>query len=162
MTEYARSVGPGSDRRSDGDDACTENGYDGLMAKHRRRPGIRSASAGLPLSFPLSLGGVYLLTAESDGQLAVGQLTLIIDDQGLSVITPDGETAAALAWSELTVLQTAGPVRAPGGEDAVLLEASSSARTHRFAVPTADPVTLESSIAAITGVPPTGNRRRAW
>ena len=90
------------------------------MAKHRRRPGKRSPSAGLPLSFPLSLSGVYLLTAESDGQLAVGQLTLIIDDQGLSVIAPDGETAAALAWSEMTVLQTAGRVRAPGGEDAVL------------------------------------------
>jgi hypothetical protein len=130
------------------------------MAKHRRRPGKRSAPADLPLSFPLSLSGVYLLTAESDGQMAVGQLTLIIDDHGFSVMAPDGEIAAALAWSELTVLQTAGRVSAPGGEDAVLLEAASSARTHRFAVPTADPVTLESTIAALTGVPPAGPSRR--
>jgi hypothetical protein len=108
----------------------------------------------------LSLGDVHLLTAESDGQLAVGPLTLIIDDQGLSVIAPDGVTAAALTWAELTVLRTAGRVRAPGGEDAVLLEASSSLRTHRFAVPTDDPVTLESTISALTGVPPTGAPRR--
>ncbi len=126
------------------------------MAKHRRRPGKRSASADLPLSFPLSLSGVYLLTAESDGQMAVGQLTLIIDDHGFSVIAPDGEIAAALPWSELTILRTVGRLNAPGGEDAVLLEAASSVRTHRFAVPTADPGTLESTIAALTGVPPPG------
>jgi hypothetical protein len=146
--------------RSDGDEAWRENGYDRVMAKHRRRPGKGSRSADLPLSFPLSLNGVYLLTAESEGQLAVGQLTLIIDDHGFSVIAPDGEIAAALAWSELTVLQTTGRVSAPGGEAAVLLEAASSVRTHRFAVPTADPGALESTIAALTGVPPTGSSGR--
>jgi hypothetical protein len=109
----------------------------------------------------LSLSGVYLLTAESDGQLAVGQLTLIIDDHGFSVVAPDGVIAAALAWSELTVLKTTGRVSAPGGEEAVLLEAASSIRSHRFAVPTADPGALESTIAALTGMPTSGPSRRA-
>ena len=103
---------------------------------------------------------MYLLTAESEGQLAIGQLTLVIDDLGLSVIAPDGETAAALAWSEFTVLQAVRRLQAPGGEGAVLLEASSAVRTHRFAVPTADPAALESTIAALTGAASNGTSRR--
>ncbi|HEY5250520.1 MAG TPA: hypothetical protein VIJ09_02610 [Acidimicrobiales bacterium] len=131
------------------------------MAKHRRRLSRRSPSVDLPSpSLPLSLRDVYLLTAESAGQVAIGQLTLVIDDHGLRVIAPEGEIAAKLAWSELTVLQTAGRLTAPGGEDAVLLEASSAVRTHRFAVPTGDPRTLESTIAAITGVAATTSSRR--
>jgi hypothetical protein len=110
---------------------------------------------------PLSLGGVYLLTAESDGQLAVSGLTLVVDGEGFTVFAPDGTTAAVLAWSELTVLKTAGPTTAPGGEGAVLLEASSKLRTHRFAVPTGDVAGLETAIAAITGVRDSDPRRRA-
>jgi hypothetical protein len=72
--------------------------------------------------------------------------------------------ATALTWAELTVLQTTGRTSAPDGRDAVLLEASSSVRTHRFAVPAPDPVLLERTIALITGVPgaesPERRRRR--
>ena len=113
--------------------------------------------------FPLSLPDVYLLTSESAGQLAVGHLTLVIDEHGLAVLAPDGSTATALTWAELTVLQTTGRTAAPDGRDAVLIEASSSVRTHLFAVPAADPAALESTIASITGVPgvePSGRERR--
>ena len=82
----------------------------------------------------------------------------------LSVLAPDGTAAAELSWAELTVLRTAGPTTAPGGEDAVLLEAASVLRTHRFAVPTDESGALEKTVAAITGVseddPPRRTRRR--
>jgi len=103
---------------------------------------------------PLSLADVYLLTAESDGNEAVAGLTLVVDQDGLTVITPHGTTGARLTWSELTVLKTAGRTRAPGGEEAVVLEASGARRTHRFVVPTDDPGAFETTMAGITGVPP--------
>ena len=119
-----------------------------MMAKHRRG---RSAESPAADPLPLSLHDVYLLTAESNGQLAVGGLALVVDQVGLTVFAPDGSVAAALAWSDLTILRTTGRTTAPAGEDAVLLEASSSTRTHRFAVPTDDAGTFESTIATITG-----------
>jgi hypothetical protein len=106
------------------------------------------------------LHDVYLLTAESAGQLAVAHLTLVIDDRGLAVLAPDRSTATALTWAELTVLQTTVRTTTPDGRDAVLLEASSSTRTHRFAVPAADPAALERTIASITGVPGAEPARR--
>ncbi len=128
------------------------------MAKHRRG---RSNASAVGDRLPLSFSEVYLLTAESQGQLAVGGLTLVVDHDGLSVVAPHGSTAAALAWSELTVLRTEGRTTAPGGEEAVFLEASRGERTHRFVVPTDDASSLESTIAAITGVPGPEPSRRA-
>jgi len=129
-----------------------------VRAKHRRG---RSTEAAAVDPLPLSLGDVYLLTAESDGQLAVGGLALVVDHGGLTVFSPNGTVAASLAWAELTVLRTTGRTTAPGGEGAVLLEASSPTSTHRFAVPTGDATTFESAIAIITGVPVTDSRRRS-
>jgi hypothetical protein len=111
------------------------------------------------------LGDVYLLTAESGGQLAIPNLTIVIDQEGLSVLAPDGRIAATLTWSELLVLRTSGRLSAPGGEDAVLLLVASAQRTHQFAVPTSDPFELETTISDITGLPgpepaPRSRRRR--
>jgi hypothetical protein len=124
------------------------------MAKHRRGRTAASKPAKADAAvdrLPLSLPDVYLLTAHSAGQEAVGGLTLTIDQDGLTVIAPHGTTAAQLTWSELTLLETVGHTRAPGGEEAVALEATGPVRTHRFIVPTEDPVALEATIAAITG-----------
>jgi hypothetical protein len=110
---------------------------------------------------PLSLADVYLLTAESNGQQAVGGLTLVIDHQGLAVLAPNGTVAADLAWSELSLLRTAGRTSGPGGENAVYLEASSGARTHTFVVPTGDADAFESTIAVVTGVPAPAPARRS-
>lgn len=96
------------------------------MAKHRRG---RSTESPPPDPLPLSLEDVYLLTAESDGRLAVPGLGLLVDHLGFTVLAPDGRTAAWLTWSELTALRTGGRITAPGGEDAVLLEASSAQHT---------------------------------
>jgi hypothetical protein len=111
------------------------------------------------------LGDVYLLTADSGGQLAIPGLNIVVDQEGLSVLAPDGRIAAALTWSQLLVLRTAGRMSAPGGEDAVLLVVASAQRTHQFAVPTSNPFDLETTIAEITGLPgpepaPRPRRRR--
>jgi hypothetical protein len=128
-----------------------------VVAKHRRG----RAPEGPPVDrLPLSLRDVYLLTAASDGQLAVGGLALVVDHVGLTVMAPDGSNAAVLAWPDLTVLRTSGRTTAPGGQAAVLLEAASATRTHRFVVPTGDADTFEVTIAAITGAPDPDSRRR--
>jgi hypothetical protein len=128
-----------------------------VVAKHRR-----SHSPQRPVDrLPLSLRDVFLLTAESDGQQAVGGLALVVDHVGLTVVAPDGSTAKVLAWPELTSLRTNGRATAPGGGDAVLLEAASATRTHRFVVPTGDADDFEFTIAAITGVPDPDSRRRS-
>jgi hypothetical protein len=130
------------------------------MAKHRRE---RSREVPTVDPLPLSLDDVYLLTAESDGQMAVGGLSLVVDHNGLVVSSPGRSTAASLTWSEMTVLRTAGRTRILEGPDAVVLEASTAVRTHRFAVPTDDPGALETAFGAITGVPapaPPGRNRR--
>jgi hypothetical protein len=136
------------------------------MAKHRRSRSSTSAvpTPSIPVDpLPLTLRDVYLLTTDAGQEMAVGSLTVVVDHPGLSVLAPDGRIAAVLTWSDLTVLRTAGPVSAPGGENAVLLVAASRQRSHRFAVPTSDPVALEATIAEITGVPapdPPPRRRR--
>jgi hypothetical protein len=130
------------------------------MARHRRG---RSPTSAVPPPvaeavvdpLPLSLPDVYLLTSDSDGQQAVNGLTVVIDHDGLTVLAPHGATAAVLAWSALTILRVAGRTTAPGGEDALLLQASTATRSHRFIVPTTDTAGLEATIAEITGVPPT-------
>ncbi|MGH9018203.1 MAG: hypothetical protein ACRDY1_10695 [Acidimicrobiales bacterium] len=101
----------------------------------------------------MALERAYLLTAQSNGELAVGDLTLVLDDVGLTIVSPHGTTASVLPWADLTGLRTDGPVTAPGGEGAVLLEASSATRIHRFAVPTTDVGAFESTIATVTGAP---------
>ncbi len=134
------------------------------MAKHRRGRSVTSAASEPAMAMnplPLSLADVYLLTAESEGREAVPGLTLVVDHDGLTVITPHRTTAARLAWSELTVLKTAGRTRAPGGEEAVFLEAAGTQRSHRFVVPTDDPLALEATMAAVTGIPPPAVPRKS-
>jgi hypothetical protein len=128
------------------------------VAKHRRGRSPRTPPVD---RLPLSLQDVYLLTAESDGQQAVGGLALVVDQVGLTVCAPDGSTAAALTWPDLTSLRTSGRTTAPGGEGAVVLEAASATRTHRFVVPTGDADSFERTIAAITGAPISDSRRRS-
>jgi hypothetical protein len=128
-----------------------------MMAKHRRG---RTGDSFPVDPLPLSLDDVYLLTAESGGEQAVNGLALVVDHNGLTVFGPSGSAAAAMTWSELTVLRTVGRTTTPLGEGAVVLEAATTARTHRFSVPTGDAVALEATIAAITGVPAADPPRR--
>lgn len=124
------------------------------MAKHRRGRSTTSATRTptvVTATLPLRLFDVYLLTAESDGQQAVGGLTLVVDQDGLTVTAPHGTIAARLPWSEVTVLKTAGRSRAPDGVEGVLLEVSGARGTHRFIIRGDDPVGLEATVATMTG-----------
>ena len=127
------------------------------MAKHGRNRTDEPPDAD-PL--PLALGDVYLLTAESGGEEAVGGLGLVLDHDGVTVLGPSGTPAAAIEWSQITSLRTGGRTIAPGGRPAVVLEATTARRTHRFAVPTNHATDLETAIDGLAWVPVTDPPRR--
>jgi hypothetical protein len=99
----------------------------------------------------LALSDVFLLTADSNGQVAVPGLALMLDRSGLRVRKPDGTVAAAVPWGEVTELNGAGRMRTPAGSPGVVLEAVTVSRTHRFVVPSADPDRLEGQILRVAG-----------
>jgi hypothetical protein len=128
-----------------------------------------SSATGPSSSFALTLSDVYLLTAESQGEITVPGLRVVLDQLGLTVVKPDGAVGAVLAWEKLRGLRTAKRMQMPSGTCAVVVEAVSNDRTHRFAVPTDDPDGLEAAVAEIassrgasgeTGAP--SGRHRSW
>jgi len=97
----------------------------------------------------LDLPGVYLLTAQSDGQSAVPGLGIVLDRRGLTVRKPDGEVSAILEWAQLSSVGTRSRMKTPVGRMGVVLEASSPSKSHRFVIPTDDPDGLEQEIAQL-------------
>ncbi|MGA2036899.1 MAG: hypothetical protein ABSH04_04865 [Acidimicrobiales bacterium] len=128
----------------------------------------KSSSTSPSDSFELTLSDVYLLTAESQGELAVPGLKVVIDRLGLTLIKPDDTVGAVLAWGKLQSLRTAERMLMPPGTTAVVVEAVSDVRTHRFAVPTDDPEGLEAVVAHLassrsaSGSLETLSGRRRW
>jgi len=108
----------------------------------------------------LVLAGAYLLTEDSNGQLAVPSLTVVLDPAGLTVVKPDGQAGAAVAWADMFALTATGRMRTPTGHPGVVVEAVTSARTHRFMVPADDPDRLEREIARVVGIADRGRGRR--
>ena len=107
----------------------------------------------------LDFAGVYLLTAESDGQAAVPGLGVALDATGLTVRKPSGEISAVLAWAQLSSVSASGRMRTPVGRPGVVLEAGTAAKIHRFVVPSDDPDALEQDIlrlAAAASIPKAG------
>lgn len=104
------------------------------------------AAAPPPRSGPLVLSDVYLLTAESDGSVAVPGLTVMIDGSGLTVRKPDGSIAAVVSWVDVSGLGATRRIRTPAGSHGVIVEAETSSRTHRFVVPSDNPDGLEYEI----------------
>ena len=107
---------------------------------------------------PLVLSDVYLLTAESDGNVAVPGLTVLLDGTGLTIRKPDGDIGAVVAWAEVSGLVANKRMRTPAGHPGVILEAQTALRTHRFVVPSENPDGLEYEVtqlatALITGPP---------
>jgi hypothetical protein len=109
-------------------------------------------------SGPLVLSDVYLLTAESDGSIAVPGLTVLLDGSGLTIRKPDGDIGAVVAWAEVSGLVANKRMRTPAGNPGVILEAHTASRTHRFVVPSENPDGLEYEVtqlasAVIAGLP---------
>jgi hypothetical protein len=113
-----------------------------------------------PPESSLVLAGAYLLTEDSNGQLAVPSLTLVLDPAGLTVLKPDGQAGAAVTWNDMSALNATGRMRTPTGHPGVVVEAVTSARTHRFMVPADDPDRLEREIARVVGIAGPRRRRR--
>jgi hypothetical protein len=105
----------------------------------------------------LLLSDVYLLTAESDGKIAVPGLSVMVDGSGLTVRKPDGSIAVVLPWAEVSGLGATRRIRTPAGSHGVIVEAVTSSRTHRFVVPSANPDGLEYEIDQLAGALVTGS-----
>lgn len=100
-------------------------------------------------SFELTLSDVYLLTTQAGREVVVPGLKVVVDQLGLTVLKPDGEVGAVLAWGKLRTIGTGERMQTPSGTPAVVVEATSDIRSHRFAVPTDDPEGLEAVVAEL-------------
>jgi hypothetical protein len=118
------------------------------------------ATAPPVLGGPLLLSDVYLLTADSEGRIAVPGLTVLLDESGLTVRKPDGEIGAIVAWADVTTLVASMRMRTPAGSQGVVVEVVTPSRTHRFVVPTDDPLGLESMITHLADAVGTRGTRR--
>jgi hypothetical protein len=114
------------------------------------------------------LSDVYLLTAESGGNVAVPGLTIVLDGSGFTVRKPDGDVGAVVAWADVSGLVASRRIRTPAGHPGVIVESVTASRTHRFVVPSENPDGLEYEVtqlasAVVTGqlVPASGPRGRS-
>ena len=107
----------------------------------------------------LEFAGVYLLTAESDGQAAVPGLTVALDTRGLTIRKPDGEVSTVIGWTQLSSVTAAGRMRTPVGRPGLVLEARTAAKVHRFVVPSDDPDALEQEIVRLDASAPRPRKR---
>ena len=121
-------------------------------------PQSQEASTPLRPGAPLVLSDVYLLTAESGGNVAVPGLTVVLDGSGLTVRKPDGAIGAVVAWADISGLVASKRIRTPAGHPGVIVEAVTATRTHRFVVPSDNPEGLEYEVtqlaSAVVAGPP--------
>ncbi len=112
-------------------------------------PQSQNASPPVSRSGPLVLSDVYLLTAESGGNVAVPGLTVVLDGSGLTVRKPDGAIGAEVAWADVSGLVATKRIRTPAGNPGVIVEAVTASRTHRFVVPSDNPDGLEYEVSQL-------------
>ncbi len=131
-------------------------------------------------SLPLTLAGVHLLAAaeslaapvaetsegphvsespgspgeaaDQDRQVAVAGMALVLDQLGITVLKPDGSVGAVLPWAEVSRVSTVGPAMNPDGAPALVVEAVTSSRTHRFLVPSRYEDELRAAVAGVAGM----------
>jgi hypothetical protein len=125
-----------------------------------------SSSAPAGAGRALVLSDVLLLTAESEGRVAVPGLSVVMDETAVFVHKPDGDIGAVVSWEDVSRLGVGGRMPAPLGArgavvDGVIVEAVTAAKTHRFVVPTEDPEGLEREIADLAAAVVPRRRRGA-
>ena len=109
--------------------------------------------------------GVYLLTKDADGQLAVPQLDLSLRPGGIELDKADGGVVWSRTWTELRALAPVQRSVLPDGTDGVVVdvvERGRRGRRHRFVVPSDDPDSLEKLLvrtARAHGLQIGGSRR---
>jgi len=97
----------------------------------------------------LGLQPVYLITTDTSGEVAVPGLGLSIDELGVCVIKSDGSLVAVLPWDDIGELSATERTVTPEGDIAVIVEASTPLRTHRFVVPTDNPDGVEAALGEL-------------
>ncbi len=95
----------------------------------------------------LAYPSTYLLTSDTSGGVAVPGLGLVVDNRGIRVLKPDGALAAELPWETVVEFAATARTETPDGGPAVVVEATTATRTHRFAIPTQDPDRIEVEVA---------------
>ncbi|HUO49347.1 MAG TPA: hypothetical protein VMU09_10965 [Acidimicrobiales bacterium] len=133
-------------------------------------PPPASGTAGDP--FALTLGQVHLvsswLTPRTTGpafgtgvpappkDVAIGGLSLVFDQVGITLLKPSGRVGAVLPWASLQAVTVTDTARTPDGDPAVMIEVTTAERTHRFLVAAPDPpglrAVVEEVVAARTRV----------
>ncbi|HXX89484.1 MAG TPA: hypothetical protein VEI83_04575 [Acidimicrobiales bacterium] len=88
-------------------------------------------------------------TVEAEGQVVVPGISLVLNQIGITVLKPDGGVGAVLPWSSLSSVSTVARWSTPTGAPALLVEAVTDKRTHRFLVPAEDPDELQAMIAEV-------------
>jgi hypothetical protein len=91
--------------------------------------------------------------------VAIGGLSLVFDQVGITLLKPGGAVGAVLAWPSLLTVTVTDTARTPDGDPAVMIEATTAERTHRFLVSTAKPGELRAVIEEVVAAR-TRTRRR--
>jgi hypothetical protein len=97
-----------------------------------------------------SVPDVYLLTAGSEGELAVPHLTLTFLDSGLELDKAAGERFWDSAWAELEEMSPVERSVLPDGRTGVVVAVLERDRhgRHRFVLASDDPASMEAEIRA--------------
>jgi hypothetical protein len=104
---------------------------------------------------------VYLLTAGSNGPVAVPQLRLTFRESGLELVKADGELVWDCDWSDLVEMAPVERSVLPDGKDGVVMVVveRNRRRRHRFVLATEDADETESFIRGRAG---THGLRTRW
>jgi hypothetical protein len=116
-------------------------------------PRTRPVPKGPYRSFELTLSDVLLLTSQDGEAVVVPGLGVLVDHLGMTVTKLDGTVVAVLKWGTLQSVRAGGRLGTgasdPAFREAVVVEAVSATRTHRFVVPTNDPDGLEAVVSEL-------------
>jgi len=122
--------------------------------------------------FSLTLGDVHLVSswltprppgsdAGTSKDVAIGGLSLVFDQTGITLLKPGGGVGAVLPWSSLQDVTVSDTARTPDGDRALMVEATTPERTHRFLVATEDPAELRAVVEEVVTARKQAGRRKS-
>ncbi len=67
--------------------------------------------------------------------MAVPDLSLLFDGQGMHVVKPSGDTGRLIPWDALVSLEATGDADLPNGDPGILIGVRTVERSHEFVLP---------------------------